>query len=121
MRRKIEALLALASLGLVACGPPSPDVIFLHTVESGATTADEPETSLTQGDLIVVEATPQDGSDVMELCIDASVDSEAVRVSRVKGNCRRFVVLAEGSGSATVRFEARGTQSVLVLNVAPAR
>lgn len=125
MRPRIESALALASLAsvaLVACGPPAPDTVFLHTVESGVTTAAEPPTSLAEGDLVLVDATPQDGDDPMELCIDATVSgSTAVRVARVRGNCRRFAVLAQASGTATVRFEARGTASVLVVNVTPAR
>ena len=60
----------------------------------------------------------------MDLCVDATVSGAvpgAVRVSRVRGSCRRFVVIATGSGPARVRFEARGTVSELVLDVAPAR
>lgn len=126
MRRRIEAVvgLALAVLGGAACGPPAPDTVFLHTVEAGATTAVDPPTTLEEGDLVVVEATPQDGDEDMDLCVDTSVsgpDANAVRVARVRGSCRRYVVVAQAPGSATIRFEVRGTAAVLVLNVTPAR
>jgi hypothetical protein len=123
MPLRIERLaLVLASLAVAACGPPEPSAIFLHTVESGLTTNDEPPTKITEGDLFVVNANPQDGDESMDLCIDATVSgSRGVRVARVRGQCRRFVVIAAGAGTARVRFEARGTASELVLDVAPAR
>ena len=126
MRRKIEAFLALALAAFAgaACGPPAPDTIFLHTVEDGATTAVDPPTTLQEGDLVVIDATPQDDDEDMNLCVDTSVsgpDASAVRVARVRGSCRRYVVVAQAPGTATVRFEVRGTAAVLVLNVTPAR
>ena len=125
MRRKIEIGLGLAVLaGTVACGPPAPDSIFLHTVETGVTQSAEPPSRIVEGDLFVVDADPRDDEEPMDLCIDASVSGptpSALRVARVKGNCRRFVVVAQASGAAEVRFEARGTASILVINVAPAR
>lgn len=126
MLRRIDRpfAVAAATLALVACGPPEPTAIFLHTVEQGITTAANPPAALTEGDLIVVDANPQNGDDSMELCIDATVSGAvpgAVRVSRVRGSCRRFVVIATGSGSVRVRFEARGTFSELVLDVTPVR
>ena len=100
-----------------------PDVVAAKT-SRGVTQSAEPPSRITEGDLFVVDADPRDGDESMELCIDASVSGPspgAVRVARVKGNCRRFVVVAQASGDAEVRFEARGTASVLVLNIAPAR
>ena len=125
MRPRIDVAFGLTLVALTAaCGPPSPDTIFLHTVETGVTQSAEPPSRITEGDLFVVDADPRDGDESMELCIDASVSGPspgAVRVARVKGNCCRFVVVAQASGDAEVRFEARGTASVLVLNIAPAR
>jgi hypothetical protein len=128
MRPRIDlvlgAFLLVASAASVACGPPAPDAIFLHTVETGVTQSAEPPSRIVEGDLFVVDADPQDGDESMELCIDASVGGptpSALRVARVKGNCRRFVVVAQASGAAEVKFEARGTASILVINVAPAR
>ena len=126
MRPRIERALGLLVLcgGSIACGPPSPSEISLHTVESGVTESAEPPTTVSEGDLFVVDANPRDDDESMELCIDATVTgptASAVRVSRVRGNCRRFVVVAQGNGTATITFEARGTKSVLVLNVLPAR
>lgn len=126
MPRRIEALagLALVALGAAACGPPAPDTVFLHTVEAGATTADDPPTTLQEGDLVVIDATPQDDDEDMNLCVDTSVsgpNANAVRVARVRGSCRRYVVVAQAPGTATIRFEVRGTAAVLVLNVTPAR
>lgn len=125
MRPRIDHALGLIALiATVACGPPAPDTIFLHTVETGVTQSAEPPSRITEGDLFVVDANPQDDDESMDLCVDASVsgqDPGAVRVARVKGNCRRFVVVAQARGNAEVRFEARGTASILVLNIAPAR
>ena len=126
MRPRIDVVIGAALLlsTTVACGPPEPTAIFLHTVETGVTQSAEPPSRITEGDLFVVDANPQDGDESMDLCVDASVSGQtpgAVRVARVKGNCRRFVVIAQSSGNAEVRFEARGTASVLVLNIAPAR
>lgn len=127
MLRKTDltlGLVALVAASCVACGPPAPSAIFLHTVESGVTQSAEPPTRIAEGDLFVIDANPQDDDESMDLCVDASVsgpNASAVRVSRVRGNCRRFAVIAQGPGSATVRFEARGTASVLVLNVESAR
>jgi hypothetical protein len=116
-------LLGLAPLALVACGPPSPSAIFVNTVDNGVTTASAPSPTMQEGDLVVVDALPHDGDDEMDLCIDASTsgDASAVRVARVRGSCRRFVVVATGSGAARVTFSARGTVTELALNVTPAR
>jgi hypothetical protein len=125
MRPKTDRLaiaIAIGTMALPACGPPEPSAIFLHTVESGLTTRAEPPTKIAEGDLFVIDANPQNGDESMDLCIDATVSgSSAVRVARVRGQCRRFVVIASGAGTARVRFEARGTASELVLDVTSAR
>lgn len=113
MRRATE-LWALFTL--VACAPPSPERIELETAEG------RPPSRLAEGDLLVVDARPTDGSDAMNLCVDASSSSsDVVRVSRVRGQCRRFVVVASAAGTARVRFEVRGTVSELDLDVTPVR
>jgi hypothetical protein len=129
MRPRIDYALGLAIalplfMSTAACGPPAPDTIFLHTVQTGVTQSAEPPSRITEGDIFVVDADPKDDDESMDLCVDASVsgqDPGSVRVARVKGNCRRFVVVAQARGNAEVRFEVRGTASVLVLNIAPAR
>lgn len=124
MRPGIDLLLFLLAASLttlVACGPPSPDAVILHDVQTGGVKSSaDPHTRMNEGDLFIVDADPVDGDDKsMDLCVDSSVQSEsnAVRVSRVRGSCRRFVVVAQSPGSARIRFEVRGTASELVLNV----
>jgi hypothetical protein len=117
-----RVLVIVAPFAVVACGPPSPTAIFVNTVEDGVTTSAVPSTTMPEGDLVVVDARPQDGDDEMDLCIDgATSGTGAVRVARVRGNCRRFVIVATAAGTTRVSFSARGTETVFDVNVTPAR
>lgn len=119
----LARLVLVASMAVTACGPPSPEEVRLRTVENGAPRSAAPPSKIQEGDLFVVDADPHDGDESMDLCVDASTSgtTSAVRVARVTGSCRRFAVVAQAAGRVEIRFSARETASILVLDVSPAQ
>ena len=104
---------------LVAGCAPSPDVIRVETRSESSAIETEDVEALATGDLRLLVTTPRDQGGRMDLCVDAtSSDTSVVRVLRVKGECRQFVAIGEGAGTATVRFEARGTARAIRFDVA---
>lgn len=118
-----RALLLFAGLALVAGCEPSPESFGL-TARTEQPLGGEPGSraaAMVEGDVLVVETTPLDGSDEpMELCVTAtSSDANAVEVRRVRNKCRMFVISAKRGGSATVTFSARDGKESLRIAVTP--
>lgn len=110
--------IGLCAAGMLAC-EPAPDRVALasRTDPVGAVT------ELQEGDLLVLDAkTMEDEDEDEQLCVNASVlEGSSATVHRVRDQCRRFVILATGAGRTSLRFEARGTTTDIVIDVAPAR
>lgn len=124
MLRSIDRTKVLAIIALLACGcEPTPEKVDLRSVEGPvARPPVSADSVLVEGDLLVIDADPNDGDDSMDLCVDASSSNTAVAsISRVRGKCRQFVLLASSVGSARIRFEARGKVNEVALDVVAAR
>ncbi len=119
-RALVVSLAALAAL--VGCRP-SPDTFSLtsKTTQIISGTSGARTTSMVEGDVLVLDATPLDGDQkAMSLCVTAtSSNAGAVEVRRVEGQCRSFVVSAKASGNASVVFSARDGEESLAVTVAP--
>ena len=113
MRR--PALVFSALFAVSACEAPSPDAL---RIVPRAGPLEGATASLVEGDLLVLDLEPVDGDERMDLCVEASApSSSSITVRRVRGRCRRFVVLATRAGTARVRFASRGTTADLEVDV----
>lgn len=82
---------------------------------------EESSAKLLEGDLLVLDVEPMRGDERMNLCVEASTaGSSAATVRRVRGRCRRFVVMATRAGLERVRFVARDATTELTVEVARA-
>jgi hypothetical protein len=116
LAEKLGPVLAVA-LASVACAPTPDDVrVRARSEVYGPLYADA--LTLAAGDLALLDTVPVDGGDPMDLCVDAISDApDTVRVLRITGECRTFVVTGEKAGTATVRFTARGTTHAIRFDV----
>src|SRR4051812_44618052 len=100
MRALASFVFALLSLAVAGC-EASPRRITFESVSGQALADGTQPTTLGEGDLLLLDATPVDADDKpMNLCVtSSSSDPSVVDVKPVSGNCHRFLVSAKAGGA----------------------
>jgi hypothetical protein len=110
----VRALLLPLAVVVVGCKPSPDDIEFTSVTHS----IDGHTTSMTEGDVMVLQTRPLDDNDDLNLCVTATSSAPNVlSVTHVVDKCRVFALSGTGVGHAVVTFRARDGASTLEVEV----